>query len=157
MNVKTLISLFVIAQFTIVLLEGIAFNDGFQLNPYNAEGEQDASIMWLFLLDPTGWSGNSWINLLVSIGLTTGGITLGLYAFTKSDSIFFLPYFVALISLGNIFINTLFNYANKNLAVLTCGTENPCGVSIILTTLSVGFLAFYFVMTTFESWSGRRT
>ena len=86
----------------------------------------------------------------------TGAIGVGIYIYTKSDTILLFGVFTMLLGFGSIPIISLYNVINRNVAMFGC-TTTPCPLGILIWAMTGGLIAIAYVLSCIEFWTGRTT
>ena len=148
----------VVIQASILLFDVGLSGGGYELDPYNSSSEfnNTNNVIWDFVTNPTGWSDTGLLILLAGVIGISGAIGIGVYLYTKSDTILLFGVFTMLLGFGSIPIISLYNLMNRNVAMFGC-TETPCAVGIFFWTITGGLLGLAYVMACIAWWTGRET
>lgn len=156
MKLAYLIIILVIIQASVILFDGLLDNTSYTLDPYNSSTEinQSTNIIWDFILNPTGWESTNLLVILGGLVGLVGAIGIGVYLYTKSDTVLLFGVFSILLGFGSIPIISLYGVFNRNPAMWGCVTT-PCPISIFVWAITGGLLAIFYVLACLEFWTGR--
>ena len=147
----------VLIQGSIMLFDGLLLGDSYTLDPYNASIHANTTnVVWNFMADPTGWGGTGLILIFIAAVGIAGGISVGVYLITKSDTVLLFPIFLTFLGFGAIPIISLYGVFNRNPTMWGCASI-PCPISIFFWIITGGVLAIFYVLSCVEWWTGRAT
>lgn len=149
MKLANMIMILIILQMSIVVFDAVSVPD-YELTAYASND----TIIWDFVLDPTGWSLSGLLLILGSLVAVGGLIGVGIYLVTKSDTALFFGVFTLLLGAGSIPITSLYRMFTRNVNFFGC-TEIPCMPLTIAFALTGGILAIFYVLAVLEWWSNR--
>jgi len=149
MKLANMIMILVILQMSIVVFDAVSVPD-YELTSYDSND----TVIWDFVLDPTGWSVSNLLLVLGSLVAVGGVIGVGVYLVTKSDTALFFGVFTLLLGAGAIPIVSLYQMFTRNLSFFGC-TTMPCIPAIIVWALTGGILAIFYILSVLEWWSNR--
>ena len=150
MKLSNMIMILIILQMSIVVFDAISVSD-YELTSYNSND----TVVWDFVLNPTGWAGSSLLLIFGSLTAVAAAIGIGVYLVTKSDTSLFFGVFTLLLGAGAVPIVSLYNMFNRNISFFGCSSI-PCTPAIIVWALTGGILAIFYVLSVLEWWSNRR-
>ena len=150
MKLSNMIMILLILQMSIIIFYNVVETPDYELTSF---GSND-TVVWDFILDPTGWSGTDFLLAFVSLTAIGGAIALGVYLVTKSDTSLFFPVFTILLGVGAIPIASLYTVITNELNFFGC-TAMPCTPAIITWAFTGGLLAVFYVLSVLEWWSNR--
>ena len=150
MKLSNMIMILIILQMSIVVFDAISVSD-YELTSYNSND----TVVWDFVLNPTGWTGSSLLIIFGSLTAVAAAIGIGVYLVTKSDTSLFFGVFTLLLGAGAVPIVSLYNMFNRNISFFGCSSI-PCTPAIIVWALTGGILAIFYVLSVLEWWSNRR-
>ena len=149
MKLANMIMILVILQMSIIVFDAVSVPD-YELTAYDSND----TVIWDFVLDPTGWSLSSLLLVLGSLVAVGGLIGVGVYLVTKSDTALFFGVFTLLLGAGAVPITSLYLMFTRNIGFFGC-TEIPCLPATITWALTGGMLAIFYVLSVLEWWSAR--
>ena len=157
MKLGPMIIFLVVIQLTIMFFHSAYTTDSYTLNPYNVSNivNNTSPSVFEFILDPTGWSGTNLLTTIMAIVGVAGGIAVGVYLVTKSDTILFAGIAAMLLGFGALPIISLYNAFMGNSSLFGC-VAIPCWQAIILFGLTGGLIAIMYVLAVLGWWSGRQ-
>ncbi len=158
MKLAYMIMILVVLQVTIITFDGLVGEDSYTLDPYNSSTSinNTENTVWNFILNPTGWEGSNLLIIFASLVGLAGAIGIGIYLYTKSDTVLLFGFFTTLLGFGSIPIISLYNVWNRNIGMWGCSSA-PCAPSIIGWALTGGLLAIFYVLACYDAWTGRNT
>ena len=158
MKLGPMIIFLVVIQLTIMFFHSAYTTDSYTLNPYNVSNlvNNTSPSVFEFMLDPTGWSGTNLLTTIMAIVGVAGGIAVGVYLVTRSDTILFSGIAAMLLGFGALPIISLYNAFMSNSSLFGC-VAIPCWQAIILFGLTGGIIAIMYVLAVLSWWSGRPT
>ena len=158
MKLFYLIAILIVVQSSILLFDTGLAGSGYDLDPYNSSSEfnNTDNTVWEFVTNPTGWENTNLLIILIGLVGLTGAISVGVYLYTKSDTILLFGVFTMLLGFGSIPIISLYNLMNRNVAMFGC-TATPCTMGIFVWIMTGGLLALAYVLACLEWWTGRQT
>ncbi len=149
MKLANMIMILLILQMSIIIFDAVSVPD-YELTAYDSND----TVVWDFILDPTGWTGTSLLLLFATLTAVGGAIAIGIYLVTKSDTSLFFPVFTLLLGIGAIPIVSLYQMFTRNVSFFGCAAM-PCTPAIIVWALTGGMLAIFYVLSVLEWWSNR--
>ena len=154
MRLVNMIILLLVIQATIILYDQVySIDDGTYTLP--SYGSNDA-IIWNFTVNPSSWSSDRFLLLLLGLVSGTSLIGIGTYLYTKSDTILFFSIFTLLLGFGAIPLISLYSVFQREVSFFGCETMK-CTPAMISWLLTGGTLTIMYVMACIEWWSGRST
>jgi len=117
---KYMILFLVVIQAVILMYDQVYATEGdpaYLITPYDSND----STIWNFIVDPTGWTGTGLLTIFAGLIGLVGAIGIGVYMYTKSDTVLFF---------GVIYF-LFFHYLSPILSsgVTTCCSVGDCGKS----------------------------
>lgn len=153
MKLAQIILILIIIQGTIIMYDQV-FADDYDLISY---GDNETTI-WSFATNPAEWSSSSFIVTLLALVSVTGAIGIGVYLYTKSDTILFFSIFELLIGVGMVPIISLYQVFTRDITMFGCEVGGAvCTNGIIAWVFTGGILAILYILACLEWWSGRAT
>ena len=149
MKLSNMIMILLILQMSIIIFDAVSVPD-YELTAYDSND----TVIWDFILDPTGWTGTSLLLLFATLTAVGGAIAIGIYLVTKSDTSLFFPVFTLLLGVGAIPIVSLYQMFTRNIGFFGCSSI-PCLPATIVWALTGGVLAIFYVLSVLEWWSNR--
>lgn len=149
MKLANMIMILLILQMSIIMFDAVSVPD-YELTPYDSND----TVIWDFILDPTGWTGTSLLIIFAGLIGLVGAIGVGVYLYTKSDTVLFFGVFTLLLGIGAVPIVSLYQMFTRNVSFFGC-TAMPCTPAIIVWALTGGMLAIFYVLSVLEWWSNR--
>ena len=149
MKLANMIMILLILQMSIIVFDAVSVPD-YELTAYDSND----TVVWDFILDPSGWTLSSLLLIFASLTAVGGAIAIGVYLVTKSDTSLFFPVFTLLLGVGAIPIISLYQMFTRNIGFFGC-TAIPCLPATIAWALTGGILAIFYVLSVLEWWSAR--
>ncbi len=149
MKLANMIMILLILQMSIIIFDAVSVSD-YELTAYDSND----TVVWDFILDPTGWTETSLFVLFAGLVGLVGAIGVGVYLVTKSDTVLFFGVFTLLLGVGAIPIVSLYQMFGRNVGFFGCDAL-PCLPVTIVWALTGGLLAIFYVLSVLEWWSNR--
>ena len=153
MKLMNMIIFLVVIQAVILVYDQVYATEGdagYLITPYDSND----STIWNFILDPTGWTGTGLLTIFAGLIGLVGAIGIGVYMYTKSDTVLFFGVFTLLLGFGSIPIISLYHVLTRNVSFFGCAAM-PCTPAILAWVFTGGIIAIMYVMACLEWWSGR--
>jgi len=151
MKLSNMIMILLILQVSIIIFDNVVEDPDYELTAYDSND----TVIWDFVLDPSGWTGTSLLLIFGALTAVGGLIGVGIYLVTKSDTALFFGIFTLLLGAGAIPIASLYKVITREVTSFGC-TAMPCTPAIIVWALTGGILAIFYVLSVLEWWSNRK-
>lgn len=166
MKIVPILIILYIALIGIMIFDGI-LAPSWTPTPYGPV-DPDQESLWRLFIDPTGWTANDFINLLIA-ELIVVGAAIAVAVLTKSDIALLSPLFIVLINAGILPILAIYNVVNREVWRMACtGTLNrvvdfaSCSAESqtaawLISAVIVGPISLAWVWACIEWWTQRPT